>query len=67
MKGLKPLEILKIVLERFPEVSGTMLKSVLLDEVQNAESWETLVRSLLNRNLNVFITGSSSLSKSCFP
>ncbi|MEM1558258.1 MAG: AAA family ATPase [Thermoproteota archaeon] len=55
------------MLERFPEVSGTMLKSVLLDEVQNAESWETLVRSLLNRNLNVFITGSSSLSKSCFP
>ncbi|MEM0172495.1 MAG: ATP-binding protein [Candidatus Bathyarchaeia archaeon] len=60
LKGLKPLDVLKILLEIFPEVSGTASKNVFLDEVQNAESWETLVRSLLNRNLNVFITGSSS-------
>ncbi|MEM3648208.1 MAG: ATP-binding protein [Thermoproteota archaeon] len=60
LKGLRPLEVLKIVLEIFPEVSGATSKNVFLDEVQNAESWETLVRSLLNKNLNVFITGSSS-------
>lgn len=47
LKGLRPLEVLKIVLEIFPEVSGTTSKNVFLDEVQNAESWEILVRSLL--------------------
>lgn len=60
LKGLKPLEVLKIVLEIFPEVSGTTPKNVFLDEVQNVESWETTVRSLLSRNLNVLVTGSSS-------
>lgn len=69
LKGLRPLEVLKIVLEIFPEVSGNTSKNVFLDEVQNTESWETLVRSLLNRNLNVFITGSSSrlLSRRSLP
>ncbi|MBO3842870.1 MAG: AAA family ATPase, partial [Candidatus Brockarchaeota archaeon] len=60
LKGVKPLEVLKIVLEVFPEAIGTTPKNVFLDEVQNVESWEPLVRSLLNRDLNVFITGSSS-------
>ncbi|MBO3754282.1 MAG: ATP-binding protein, partial [Candidatus Brockarchaeota archaeon] len=60
LKGVKPLEVLKIVLEVFPEAIGTTPKNVFLDEVQNVESWESLVRSLLNRDLNVFITGSSS-------
>ncbi|MEM3523035.1 MAG: ATP-binding protein [Thermoproteota archaeon] len=60
LKGLRPLEVLKIILEIFPETLGCPPENVFLDEAQNAESWETLVRSLLNRGLKVFITGSSS-------
>ncbi|MGQ9691690.1 MAG: ATP-binding protein [Thermoproteota archaeon] len=60
LKGSSPLEALKVVLEIFPEVSGNRAEYVFLDEVQNANGWESLVRSLLNRGLHVFITGSSS-------
>ena len=35
-------------------------KTLLLDEIQVLEKWETLVRSLYDRNYNIFITGSSS-------
>jgi len=31
-----------------------------LDEIQNIENWETFVRTLLEENINVFISGSSS-------
>ncbi|RLF34791.1 MAG: hypothetical protein DRM99_05860, partial [Thermoplasmata archaeon] len=31
-----------------------------LDEIQNVEDWETFVRTLLEENINVFISGSSS-------
>ncbi len=35
-------------------------RSILLDEIQTVEEWETLVRSLQDRDFKVFITGSSS-------
>ena len=49
-------EILKI----FVEVKGFSPKTILLDEVQIVEGWESLVRTLIDREYKVFITGSSS-------
>jgi hypothetical protein len=60
LKGLSSLDVLKIVLEIFPEAAGGLPEYVFLDEVQNVSLWESLVRSLLNRGLHVFVTGSSS-------
>ncbi|MEM3504355.1 MAG: ATP-binding protein [Nitrososphaeria archaeon] len=60
LKELSLMDVLKIVLEIFPEVTGTLPKFVFLDEIQNVNLWESLVRSLLNRGLYVFVTGSSS-------
>ncbi|MEM2506858.1 MAG: ATP-binding protein [Nitrososphaeria archaeon] len=60
LKELSLMDVLKIVLEIFPEVTGTPPKFVFLDEIQNVNLWESLVRSLLNKGLYVFVTGSSS-------
>ncbi|MFH7880965.1 MAG: AAA family ATPase, partial [Candidatus Aenigmatarchaeota archaeon] len=49
-------EILKI----FVEVKGFSPKTILLDEIQIVEGWESLVRTLIDREYKVFITGSSS-------
>jgi predicted AAA+ superfamily ATPase len=49
-------EILKI----FTEVKGTEPKNLFLDEVQDLKGWEVLLRSLLDRGFNIFVTGSSS-------
>ncbi|MGB9727920.1 MAG: ATP-binding protein [Nitrososphaeria archaeon] len=60
LKGLRSSDVLRIVLEIFPEVVERLPEFVFLDEIQNVSLWESLVRSLLNRGFHVFITGSSS-------
>ncbi|MBC7091486.1 MAG: ATP-binding protein, partial [Nitrososphaeria archaeon] len=60
LKGLSSFDVLRIVLEMFPEVVERLPEFVFLDEIQNVSLWESLVRSLLNRGFHVFITGSSS-------
>lgn len=60
LRELELRDIFKIILELFPEVSGNDVKYIFLDEIQVIENWENLVRSLLSRGFNVFITGSSS-------
>jgi predicted AAA+ superfamily ATPase len=58
--GVKPEDVLYITKQLFTEVSGSTAKNVFLDEVQNVENWESLVRSLLDRGYSVYVTGSSS-------
>ena len=53
VKQSKSLEVLEFILTKNK-------KFVFLDEVQNLENWESLVRTLLNQGYKVFITGSSS-------
>ena len=60
LEGVKATDVLKIVLKIFPSITRNLPKFVFLDEIQNLENWERLVRSLLNYGFNVFITGSSS-------
>ncbi len=60
LMNLGPIDILKIIFEVFPEMNGNLPKYVFLDEIQNISHWHSLVRTLLNRNLYVFLTGSSS-------
>ncbi|MEM7823697.1 MAG: ATP-binding protein, partial [Candidatus Aenigmatarchaeota archaeon] len=49
-------EVLKI----FVEVRGFSPKTLLLDEIQLVKDWESLVRTLIDRDYRIFITGSSS-------
>lgn len=60
LKELNALEVLEIILDIFPEVTGNSASYIFLDEIQNIKNWESLVRTLLNKDLEVFITGSSS-------
>jgi len=60
LSNLNPNEVLKIVYEIFPQVTGNLPSYVFLDEIQNLKDWEKLVRSLLNKSIKVAITGSSS-------
>ncbi len=49
-------EVIKI----YSKVFGRSVKKIFIDEVQELKGWEYLVLSLLNRNYEVFVTGSSS-------
>ena len=60
LRNLKSTEVLKLIFETYPEVVGNTPKHIFLDEVQNLKDWQSLTRSLLNRGLDVFLTGSSS-------
>ena len=60
LKDLKGKDLLRIVLEIFPEIVGNQPEHIFLDEIQNVKNWEGLVRTLLGRGFNVYITGSSS-------
>ncbi len=60
LKGLNANQVLQILLEIFPEVTGNEPQNIFLDEVQNITNWESLVRSLLGRKKKVWITGPSS-------
>ena len=60
LRGLDNKEILRVIFEVFPEITGTSASYIFMDEIQNLKGWESVIRSLLNRNLQVFITGSSS-------
>ena len=53
-------EIYKVIFEIYPEVFGKLPKYVFLDEIQVIKNWNVLVRTLLDRGLKIFITGSSS-------
>ncbi|MDG6931759.1 MAG: ATP-binding protein [Nitrososphaerota archaeon] len=58
--GLGPGDALRVIREIFTEVSGESAEVIFLDEIQNVEGWQGLVRSLLDRGYMLFITGSSS-------
>ena len=60
LKGTSAIDSLRVITEIFTEVSGKRAKSVFLDEVQNVNDWQSLVRTLLDRSYEVFVTGSSS-------
>ena len=60
IKGLSATECLTVVTELFTEVCGKPAKNIFLDEVQNLNDWQSFIRTLLDRNYNVFATGSSS-------
>jgi len=58
-----PLEDLDLILETYYEIyPENKNKKVwfFLDEIQNIEDWESWVRTLLEKGINVFISGSSS-------
>ncbi len=59
LRGLKPREFFEAV-EIYTEVSGTRPDTLLLDEVQEADMWEALLRTLLDYGYRIFVTGSSS-------
>ena len=56
---ITPEEFLKII-SLYEARYEAKVKNVFLDEIQNLEGWQSLVRSLLNRNYKVFLSGSSS-------
>ena len=60
LRGLSATEVLRVVTEIFTEVSGKNAKNVFLDEIQNIDGWQSLVRTLLDREYVVFVTGSTS-------
>jgi len=58
-KDLTHKEFFEII-SMFEERFKVKIKNVLLDEVQRIGNWETLVRSLLDSNFNIIVSGSSS-------
>jgi hypothetical protein len=57
--NIEPYDVLKII-ELYKSYFETKVNTIFLDEIQNLKNWESLVRSLLNRKYNVYISGSSS-------
>ena len=60
LKSISAVDALKCITEVFGEVSGRKAKNVFLDEIQNVNDWQSLVRTLLDRGYLVYVTGSSS-------
>jgi hypothetical protein len=60
IKGISARDVLKVMTEIFTEVSGKKAVNIFLDEIQNLADWQSLVRTLLDRGYNVYVTGSSS-------
>ena len=60
LRDLQAKNLLRIVLEIFPEIVGNEPKYIFLDETQNLNDWQNLVRTLTSRDYSVFITGASS-------
>lgn len=60
IKGISATDALKVITEIFTEVSGKKAKYVFLDEIQNVNDWQSLIRTLLDRGYIVYVTGSSS-------
>jgi len=60
LKDLSTAEVLRVIADIFTEVSGKMASTIFLDEIQNVEGWQSLVRTLLDRGYRVYATGSSS-------
>ncbi len=61
--SLKNLQVNEIydVLALYQEIFGRKPRTLFFDEIQNLKDWQTLIRSLLDREeFNIFITGSSS-------
>ena len=56
---IEPEEVLKII-ALYEAKYGIKVNTILLDEIQTLREWNLLVRSLLNRQYKVFISGSSS-------
>jgi len=60
LKDLSAAEVLRVITDIFTEVSGKKASTVFLDEIQNVDGWQSLVRTLLDRGYKVYATGSSS-------
>jgi predicted AAA+ superfamily ATPase len=60
IRGLSAPEALRVITDVFTEVSGKKASTVFLDEIQNVDNWQSLVRTLLDRGYKVYATGSSS-------
>ncbi len=60
LKGISATDTLRVITEIFTEVSGKEAKRVFLDEIQNVNDWQSLIRTLLDRGYSVYATGSTS-------
>jgi len=60
IRGLSATEALRVITDVFTEVSGKKASTIFLDEIQNVDNWQSLVRTLLDRGYKVYATGSSS-------
>jgi len=56
---IKPEEILNIV-SLYESKYNVKINTIFLDEIQNLENWNRLVRTLIDRGYNIYLTGSSS-------
>jgi hypothetical protein len=56
---IKAEEILKIV-PLYESKYNVKINTIFLDEIQNLENWNKLVRTLIDRGYNIYLTGSSS-------
>lgn len=57
--AIKPEDFIKII-SLYKAKYTLRVSRIFLDEIQNIQNWQSLVRTLLNRNYEVFITDSSS-------
>ena len=60
LRGISAAEAFRVIAEIFTEVSGNEARTVFLDEIQNVIGWQSLIRTLLDRDYIVFVTGSTS-------
>jgi len=58
-KNLEPAEVFDLI-SLHTEIFGESPDVLLLDEVQNLKDWSSVMRSLLDRNYKILISGSSS-------
>ncbi len=59
LKNIKPEEFLEVI-KICNEVLGYSPKTLLLDEIQEVEQWDVLLRTLLDYGYDIVVTGSSS-------
>jgi hypothetical protein len=57
--NIKPEEILNII-SLYESKYNVKINTIFLDEIQNLENWNKLVRTLIDREYNIYLTGSSS-------
>jgi len=58
-KNLEPTEVFDLI-SLYSEIFGKTPDVLLLDEIQNLKDWNSVARSLLDRNFKILMSGSSS-------